>query len=61
MTGLTPIDSEFATSADTAAYDTWFHAKVERAMTLKSPGIPHGQVMAEARAIIERAAHKGRN
>ena len=55
MADLTPIESEFATSEDAAAYDAWFRAKVERAMASSAPGIPHDQVMAEMRAIIERA------
>lgn len=55
MADLTPIESEFATSEDAAAYDAWFRAKVEKALASKGPGIPHDQVMAEMRAIIERA------
>ena len=55
MTDLTPIESEFATSEDAAAHDAWFRAKVARAMASEAPGIPHDQVMAETRAIIERA------
>lgn len=50
-----PIESEFATNEDAAAYDAWFRAKVERAMASTAPKIPHDQVMAEMRAIIERA------
>lgn len=55
MAELTPIESEFATSEDAEAYDAWFRAKVERAMASEGPGIPHDQVMAEMRIIIERA------
>jgi hypothetical protein len=51
---LTPIESEFATSEDAAAYDAWFRAKVERAMASKAPRIPHDEVMAMARAVIDR-------
>jgi len=58
MTELSPIESEFATSEDAAAHDAWFRAKVERAMASKEPGIPHDQVMAEMRAIIERAKRR---
>ncbi len=54
MADLTPIESEFATSEDAAAYDVWFRAKVERAMASKAPRIPHDQVMAEMRAVIDR-------
>jgi len=52
MTALTPIESEFATTEEAAAYDAWFRAKVEKAMASKEPGIPNDQVMAEMREII---------
>jgi hypothetical protein len=55
---LTPIESEFATSEDAAAYDAWFRAKVERAMTSDTPSIPHAEVMAMAQAILDK--HKPR-
>lgn len=54
VTDLTPIESEFATSEDAAAHDAWFRAKVERAMASTQPGIPHDEVMAMARKIIDR-------
>jgi len=54
MTKLSPIESEFATSEDAEAHDAWFRAKVEKAMASREPGIPHAEVMAEMRAIIER-------
>ncbi|SEM81501.1 hypothetical protein SAMN05192583_1343 [Sphingomonas gellani] len=55
MTKFTPIESEFATSEDAAAHDAWFRAKVEKALSSTTPGIPHDQVMADMQAIIERA------
>lgn len=54
MTDLTPIESEFATTEEAAAYDAWFRAKVEKAMASTAPRVPHDQVMAEARRIIDR-------
>jgi hypothetical protein len=54
MAQLSPIESDFATVEDAEAYDAWFRAKVEKAMTSTAPGIPHDQVMAEMRAIIAR-------
>jgi hypothetical protein len=51
-----PTDTAAATTHDeAAAYDTWFRVKVEKAMASTEPGIPHEQVMAEVREIIERA------
>ena len=58
MSKLTPIESEFATSEEAAAYDAWFRAKVERAMTSNTPSIPHAEVMAMAQAILDK--HKPR-
>jgi len=58
MTKMTPIESEFATTEDEAAYDAWFRAKVAKAMASTAPGIPHDQVMAEMQAIIDK--HKRR-
>lgn len=54
MTDLTPIEPEFATSEDAAAHDAWFCDKVEQAMASTKPPIPHDQVMAMARAIIDK-------
>lgn len=53
MTKLTPIESEFATTQEAEAYDAWFRAKVEASLADTTPPIPHDQVMAELRAIIE--------
>ena len=39
-----PIESEFATSQNAPAYEAWFRAKVERAMTSDRPSIPHAEV-----------------
>ncbi len=54
MADLTPIAPEFATNEDTAAYDAWFRAKVERAMASDTPSIPHAEVMAMAQAILDK-------
>jgi hypothetical protein len=58
MTKLTPIESEFATSEDADAHDAWFRAKVEKAMASTAPRIPHDEVMAMARAIIDKHKRK---
>ena len=60
MAKLDPIVSEFATEEEAAAYDVWFRAQVEAALKEKGPGIPHDEVMAMARKVIEersRAKH----
>lgn len=53
MTKLSPIVSEFETQEEADAYDRWFRAKVEAAMADKRPAIPHDQVMAEMRQLID--------
>lgn len=41
-------------TADTAAYDSWFRAKVQEALNDSAPAISHGEMMDEAQALIER-------
>ena len=53
MNKLSPIVSEFETEEDAAAYDRWFRERVEASLADPRPGIPHDQVMAEMRQIIE--------
>ena len=40
-------------TADPTAYDTWFRAKVQEALSDPRPATPHDQVMQEARALID--------
>ncbi|MEG8025619.1 stability determinant [Sphingomonas aurantiaca] len=54
MAKLSPIESEFATTEEADAYDAWFRAKIEMAMTSTAPGIPHDQVMAMVQQVIEK-------
>jgi hypothetical protein len=58
MSDLDSAQSNFASSEEAVAYDGWFRAKVEKAMASTEPSIPHEEVMAMARAIIDR--HRGR-
>ena len=51
---LDPIVSEFETEDAAAAYDLWFRAQLEEALASDGPLIPHEQVMAETRAILEK-------
>ncbi|WP_260599355.1 stability determinant [Sphingomonas endolithica] len=53
MAKLSPIESKFGSTEEAEAYDVWFRAKVQRALDSKEPGIPHDEVMAEMRALIE--------
>ena len=55
MGKLDPIVSEFDTEEEAEAYDKWFRAQVEAALKEKGPGIPHEEVMARVRKIIEDA------
>ncbi|MDR7050170.1 hypothetical protein J2X54_002651 [Duganella sp. 3397] len=49
---LSPIESEFATAEEAAAYDLWFRAKVQESLDDPRPSIPHDEVMAQMRAIL---------
>ena len=53
MAKLDPIVSEFETTEEEEAYDAWFRAKVEASLMSTEPDIPHDQVMAEMRELIE--------
>jgi hypothetical protein len=53
-TALSPIESEFATAEEAAAYDSWFRAQVQASIDDPRPGIPHDQVMADMRAMLAR-------
>lgn len=53
MATLSPIESEFATTEEAEAYDVWFRRKVETSLADPRPAIPHDQVMAEMRALID--------
>jgi hypothetical protein len=55
---LSPIVSEFETEEQAASYDRWFHAKVQASLDDPRPNIPHDQVMAEMRALIESKRKK---
>jgi DNA-damage-inducible protein J len=48
-------------TADPAAHDAWFRAKVREALDDTSPPVPHTQVMDEAQALIDnkRRARSG--
>ncbi len=56
-TTLSPIESQFATTDEAAAYGAWFRAKVEKSLQLADEPnairIPHDEVMSKARTRIE--------
>ncbi len=59
MPKLDPIVSEFATDEEAEAHDKWFRAQVQAALDDKDePCIPHKEVMARAREVIEKAVEK---
>jgi DNA-damage-inducible protein J len=41
-------------TADPEAYDAWFRSKVHEALAETGPGLPHDNVMGEARTLINR-------
>ena len=50
---LSPIVSEFDTHEQEASYTAWLKAKVEASLGDPRPNLPHDQVMAKARALLE--------
>lgn len=52
-TVLSPIESEFSTTEEALAYEGWFRAKVQKSLDDSRPNIPHDQVMAEMRQLLE--------
>lgn len=52
-TVLSPIESEFATTEEAEAYERWFRAKVQESLDDTRPNIPHDEVMAEMRQLLE--------
>jgi hypothetical protein len=59
-TVLSPIESEFQTTDEAASYESWFRAKVQKSLDNPLPNIPHDQVMAEMRQMLE-AKHKNQD
>ncbi|BEM79375.1 hypothetical protein SME38J_34780 [Serratia marcescens] len=57
-TKLDPIVSEFETQEQADSYDRWFRSTVESSVNSDYPRIPHDEVMAGARHIIEQAKAK---
>ena len=59
MNEHSPIISEFDSPEDEAAYLEWLKGKVAASLTDPRPPVPHDQVMAEIREIIEKAKSRG--
>ena len=55
---LDPIVSEFDTQEEADAYEKWFREEVRRGIDDPRHRIPHDQVVAEMRAIIDTAKAK---
>jgi hypothetical protein len=55
---LSPIVSEFETEEQAASYDRWFRAKVQASLDDPRPNIPHDQVMADMRSLLEAKRNK---
>ncbi len=53
MNERSPFVSEFATPEEAAAYEQWLREKVAASLADEPPSVPHDEVVAEMRAIIE--------
>lgn len=58
MNAYSPLVSEFGSAEEEAAYLAWLHEKVAESLADPRPPVPHDEVMAELRQIIERAKAK---
>ena len=59
---FSPIISEFESEEQEASYTAWLKAKVKASLEDPRPSIPHDEVMAEMRELIEskfKARHAG--
>jgi len=52
-TVLSPLVSEFETEEQEASYTAWLKAKVQASLDDPRPNIPHDQVMARMRAMLD--------
>ena len=50
---LSPLVSEFETQSQADSHQKWLEAKTQASVDDSRPRVPHNQVMAKARAIIE--------
>ncbi|QWA13769.1 stability determinant [Sodalis ligni] len=55
-----PIVSEFETQEQAGRYECWFRAKVNTSMNAAIPNVPHNEVMAGARKVIEKSNNRRR-
>lgn len=58
MNEHSPIVSEFETPEQEASYLAWLKRKVAESLADPRPPVPHDEVMAEMRAIIDKAKQK---
>ena len=55
MNEYSPIVSEFGSEEEEQAYLRWLEAKVAKSLADPRPPVPHDEVMAEMRQIIDEA------
>jgi hypothetical protein len=60
MVKYSPIESEFASSDEEAAYDAWLKATVESALQSDEPLVPHDEAMRQMSEIIAGHEQKKR-
>ncbi|HEX8644296.1 MAG TPA: stability determinant [Allosphingosinicella sp.] len=60
MNKPSPVEPDFATPEEAAAYDAWFRAKVEASLADRRPTVSHEEAMARAQAVIDRHRRRGK-
>jgi hypothetical protein len=53
-TDYSPLVSEFESEAQETSYTAWLNAKVQASLNDPRPSVSHDQVMAKARALLNR-------
>jgi hypothetical protein len=60
MNAHSPAESDFGSPEEAAAYDKWFREKVARSLADPRPSVPHEEVVARGRAIVDDARKRAR-
>ncbi len=54
MNAQSPIVSEFETTIQAKAYESWLREKVSESLADESPMVPHDEAMSKARKAIKK-------
>lgn len=61
MNAHAPIDPEFEPPNDPEAYDKWFRERVARSLADPRPSIPHEEVVAGTKTLLDSLRRRAEN